>query len=332
MRYYLTILAIAGSFAVPAIAQAATPQQVLNSALANINITQPINAAGQISFRTKDVPYRSTTPVTEDFKIDLNVAGRTVPAQGAAEGTAGIVNVQGKTSGMTIPPTTNPASFDWKVASGKLYLRISQLSDAAINALQALGMDYSVAINKWIQSDVGTDANGVSSMLGIPNVQRSDVLALIKANALQVVNVEKKWKNGTDSMMRLRVRINPAIINKMMQADLAKVDKKANDAAAQRKAITKNYTDMRASAAKVSVAINVNATKNTVDRIESFIRTVDPLKACTTDKKGQQVCKTTGTRRTEVLAGISLKNGPANPVVAPIDAVTLDQLLNSVKQ
>ncbi|MFA5130166.1 MAG: hypothetical protein WC477_04615 [Patescibacteria group bacterium] len=332
MKNKLTILcATAGTLLLPCVALAATPQQVLNSAIANTNTSAPMMTMGDLSVRTTETPLRSRTP-SQDIKATMGVNTRVVPSQGSAEGTVNIQNVQGKSAGMTIQSTNNPGSIEWKVTAGKVYARVSQVSDSVLNALKMYGINVASAVGNWVEVDLSKmfsmsgDASKAASMAGVP-VQQKDTVSLLTPKLLQVVSVEKRWKQGTDSMMRLRVRLNPTVINNAMNAELKKVDKKAKDAVAQRKAITAKYAEMKAFAAKVQLAVNVNVTKNAIDRVESFIRQVDPVKTCKLNKANKQVCSTTSNRVTEVRTGVTVRGASSNPVVAPANALTLEQVM-----
>lgn len=333
MKSQLTILAMAGAILVPAIAQAATPQQVLNSALANVNPSTPAMSMGDLNIRTTDKSYSSKTP-SQDIQAQLGLNGRTVPSQGSAEGSLAVKNVQGKAMGMTIPSTDNPATIEWKVVGGEFYARVSKASDAVVNALKMVGVNAASAVGTWVKADVGSllSLNGsVTSAANVAGVPTSKLgsLNVLTPKALQVLSVEKRWKENSNDMMRLRVRISPTFINNAMNADLAKVDKKAKDAAAQRKAIIAAYSQVRTFASKVQMAVNVNVTKNTISRVETFIKAQEPLKTCKMNKANKQVCSTTGTRITEVRSGFTVQGSSSSPVIAPSNAITIQDLMKA---
>jgi len=334
MKSQLTILAMAGAILVPAIAQAATPQQVLNSALANINPSTPAMSMGDLNIRTTDKSYASKTP-SQDIQAQLGLNGRTVPSQGSAEGTLAVKKVEGKAMGVTIPTTNDPATIEWKVVGGAFYARVSKASDAVVGALKLIGVNAANAVGTWVKADVGSllSMNGnvanSASLAGVPTSQLGSV-NVMTPKALQVLSVEKRWKEGSDDMMRLRVRISPTFINNAMNAELAKVNKKAKDAAAQRKAIVAAYAQVRTFASKVQIAVNVNVTKNTISRVETFMKQQEPMKTCKLNKANRQVCTTTGIRTTEVRSGFTVKGSSASSISAPTNAITIQDLMSAV--
>lgn len=331
-KHFMLVCALGGSIVFPGLALAATPQQMLDAAVLKSNAVAPFNMTGEMVIRTSEKALREKTP-GQQVEVKLNLAQRRNGM--SSEGNLAIKSFSAKMNGVEVPTTNDPATIEWKVTDGKAYLRVSQASDAVLGALKLYGIDVSGTVGTWVEVDLLS----LFSMVGPSDVAMANEAANVAASeaskfgdikTLQVTRVERRWKEDGVDMIRVRVRLNPAVINKAMSMDLKAIDAKAKDAKAQRTAVNTKYAEMRKFAANFQIAINIKVQEQSIDRIEMGYKRVDPVKECSKNSLGKEVCKTTGSRTSEMNAGFFLRGASNAPVQAPKNAVSSDVLLEGI--
>jgi hypothetical protein len=331
-KTFMFICALAGAMMLPGLALAATPQQMLDAAVLKTNASAPFTMAGEVTIRTSQKALRERTP-SQRAEVKFNLSQRRNGM--SSEGSLAVKSFSAKMNGVEIPVTQNPAAVEWKVTDGKAYIRVSQASEAVLAALKLYGIDAQGAVGTWVEVDLLS----LLSMVGPADLQNANDTAGIATSeaskfgdikTLQVTRVERRWTENGVKMIRVRVRLNPAVINKAMAMDLKAVDPKASDAKAQRAAITARYAEMRKFATSFQIAVNMKVDEQSIDRIEMGYKRIDPMKECSKNKLGREVCKTTGSQTVEMNAGFFVRGASNAPVQAPANAVSSDVLLQGV--
>lgn len=331
-KTFMFICALAGAMMLPGLALAATPQQMLDAAVRKSNTDASFSMAGEVTIRTSQKALRERNP-SQQAEVKFNLAQRRNGM--SSEGDFAVKSFSAKMNGIEIPATQDPASVEWKVTDGKAYVRVSEASEAVLAALKLYGINAEGAVGAWVEVDllpllsmVGpTDIQTANEAVGIATAEASKFGDI---KTLQATRVERRWTENGVKMIRLRVRLNPAVINKALAMDLKAVDPKASDAKAQRAAITARYVEIRRFASNFFMAVNMKVDEQVIDRIEMGYKRIDPVKECTKNSAGREVCKTTAYRTMEMNAGFFVRGASNAPVQAPANAVSSDALLQGV--
>jgi hypothetical protein len=276
----------------PAIVFAATPQQVLDKALASANVSQASekNLTGKIdwqltpaSSRYKDRATkghaeivfqmsafpRTATSTDRDIKLQVPVL-RITDAKGAQSVSTSI-------------------GLNFRTIGGVLYTQISSLPTNLAEQAGAFGIDAAMIVGKWIRVDGQEVTQALGQGLSLPggssfsfSAGEGDPSALLSVlstkNALRVSRVEKKWKDTKTghNMMRMRVTINPAWITALQQNMVKQIPKNDPDRKTKTKEIQKNITDLRTLARSLVLVVNVNATDFVITRLEGDAKLTQP--------------------------------------------------------
>jgi hypothetical protein len=243
------------------------------------------------------------------------------------DGTIVVKRIEG-TGANAMPTITDPGTLEFRIVNSLGYVRVKSVSDAVRMFLTSKNIDPNTAIGTWVKIDpneicaaLGKSCSASQSTL---NGAISSALNVVKQKPIQVIGTEKRWtaKNG-DKMVRVRARVNPSVVTTFQKNAIAKVAKNDPKRAAKLADIQKQVKDMRKQIAGVRMAINVNVTKSKIERVEAVNIQVTPTQTCTTNAKTKkQVCKTTGTETTTMIAGLNVSQGNAAPVIAPASSVS----------
>ncbi len=318
----------------PAVASAATPQQIIDKGLNDMTFSMPTLASGDInvSMSERDANKRAAK---SNGIITLLVSERKIPKAGQAipdmDGTIAVKRVEG-TGSFAVPTVVDPGTIEFRITNNVGYVRVKTVSDAVRMFLAAKGVDTNAAVGTWVKIDpqeicaaLGNSCSAVQSAATKGISQSTDLLT---QKPIQVIGTEKRWtaKNG-DKMVRVRARVNPSIVTAFQKKAIAAVGKKDPKRAAKLADIQKQVVEMRKQIASVKMAINVNLTKSTIDRVEALVSQVVPKQTCTTNAKTKkQICKTTSFQTTTIHTGMNVTKGSTTPVVAPetsVSAVTV---------
>jgi DNA-binding transcriptional regulator YiaG len=301
------------SLALPTAALAATPQQIFNRSVdATFKKGAPLRVDVKMSIQTKETSANKTANGEADIHAMLRYRQERAGRQDS-EGQVVINKI--KSAGIEgWPPISwqGPLTFEWKHIDQTAYVRV-KTRKLQSDVEQFLGPDIMKLFGQWLMMSSAEAKQNLQSL----DAQVKQIVPLkvssigLSSNhvselkKMQVVKVEKmeKRKNG-DLIYRLRLRINPAEIDKAEKIRLAAISKEKEDKLAN---ISKMSTDstlglnaadvkrLRDSAVKTAdddaaaarkdfarqreyakhswFAVTVNATRNTLERFEAVSRT-----------------------------------------------------------
>jgi hypothetical protein len=247
------------------------------------------------------------------------------------------LSIKGVESGSEIAFTLDqPMSIEWQMTGDKLYFRLAQVPTMVVDFLKS---NFEVDITPVIGTWVGIDApNGVSDLkdLSVFTKQPFDnelpqsittQSAIRKLPIFRVISVEKRMKNAAgEDITRLRVRINPALINAVQQAEIKALPRDSyyrEDLAA----LNKRYVELRRNLSKLFMAVNLNITKNRVERMEIGGTIEEPTESCNYDTRlKRNVCKVSSVRTFKLSAGINIAPASTEPIIVPAMWKTLEEI------
>ena len=247
------------TMALPWNVMAATPTQSLDKAIKAMENTASYKLDMDLKVNVKQEPPSSMT-------AHLNT--RMLNKQ----------NGEGDFTFSAIPFTLNqPIGMNWKMAGTMLYFQVNQVPNVITDYLKTnLDIDPTAIIGTWIGMEASTGFSEIKNMSVLPTEAISNGLpqsvaaqsAIKKLPIFTVTRVEKKSKNSSgDEIQRLRVRINPTLISAVRLAEIKSIP---HDKNYTKNLITlnKRYAELRANLTKVFMAVNLNVTKNRVERME----------------------------------------------------------------
>lgn len=342
------------SLVVPLGVSAATPQQIFGKSVdetfkkgaplrfdATMSVKSVKTSSGKASKSEADVRlmarYRQERSGSQDSE------GRLVLEKLKVEG-------EGDTKVLS-DALSGPLAIEWKRIGTMAYLRL-KTGGLPVEVQQQLGPDVTKLLGQWLSLE-STDAKQATQGLetqakqAVPvKVGGADLSSNFQAELkkLQIVKVEKaeRRKNG-DLAYRLRLRINPAEITKAENKRLAEIAKEketrlaayakladrdaakdlADSAIATAKAATetarKSYAEQREDAKHIWFAATVNATRNTLERLEISGWTLDDAAAT----KYSAASKT----RTDVKFGASFLRDGDWAVEKPANSLDLKEVV-----
>lgn len=229
-----------------------------------------------------------------------------------------------------------PLAIEWRLTGNKIYFRLAQVPTMVTDYLKTnLEIDLSPIIGVWIGMDAPNGFNDVKQLpvISTQTITRdlpqdiSSQAAIRKLPIFRVLGVEKRMKNAAgDDLMRLRVRINPALINAVQQAEIKSLprDKYFREDLA---ALNKRYAELRTNLSRLFMAVNLNVTKNRVERMEVGGNIEEPVETCSynTNLK-RNVCKTASVRIYKLSAGINMAPAGTDPIQPPTIWKTIEEI------
>jgi hypothetical protein len=278
-----------------------------------------------IDFSTRKQPSGTTTPNSEG-RIALDQL--TVQSQG---GTPGSINLDA------------PAAIQWKVVNNTFYGRIEELPTLLTQALKgAGGQDPSSYIGMWgalSKTDAEALLNNFS--LGpthslspaLPSQEQVDIVENLKSmSVIQVHSVESRWTDAAGhSIVRVRGQINPAIVPVLKKIQLSTIAASDPQRASKIQATTIQFNKMQQLLKGVQVAVNLDQTTDSIERIE-FGGTTNSLGAL--DPVSQAFPSGSQTRQTTAVnvhyaVGISYSKDNGQPISVPSNTVSLKDLISN---
>ena len=333
-------LGAALTLTLPAASLAATPQQIIDKGLNDITFTQPSAVSGEIRVNLSERRVNMRTP-DSTANITLTVNERKVPKSGQAvpdsAGTLRVTQVVG-TGAYAMPTLSNPGTIEWKIINSVGYVRVGELSDAVRLFLQSKGVDPAAAVGTWVKIDAQEicAAAGDVCAMGINTAisNASTAQSIVTQSPILVTRTERRWSSANgDKMVRVRAKINPTVITNLQNAETAKIAKNDPQRAAKLAEIRTRFAEARKQASAIQLALNVNTTKSSVERVEVGMTQTEPEKTCTTNAKTKKsVCRTTGFKSVTTLVGLNVSGASADPVTAPESSISAVSLVTSVLQ
>ena len=324
----------------PAPTLAATTQQSLDASIANLySVTKPMDFDAIMNVHMTERPVKKTTtaPLTGSARIHLNA--RLLSASKQTEGTLTLESFD-MPMGSSIPmpiKLDSPISIEWKVLDKVAYLHIAKFPQSLIDMLKAQGVDVSSAIGPW----VSLDSSSSDTTLPIPSMSTisTDASNAKSAFHLRVLRIEKKTIDANKhTILRLRVAPNQTDITREKNMELSAAMKmysgKDMESRLERadaiKAINARYADLQKSLKTVQAVINLDATSNTIQRIEIAGTQSKPQQNCDwNDKANKMICTTEATQIFTYNVGINLTADSGAAVVAPANSQPLKDLIDA---
>jgi hypothetical protein len=334
-RKLLSVLCLL--LATPGIALAATPEQSLDKA---------VKAMDSLSSYKLDMDMKVDIGERVIGKPGSGITGQVVVRMGTrvvdkqnGEGRLSLerFSIKGVESGQEMSFSFDqPMAIEWKVSGNMLYFQLAQVPGMVTDYLKTnLDIDLTPIIGIWM----GMEApNGVSDLKNIPIVSTQSLTrelpqnitnqaAIRKLPIFRVIGIEKRMKNTVgEDLMRLRVRINPTLITAVQQAEIKALsrDKYYREDLA---ALNKRYVELRTNLTKLFMAVNLNITKNRVERMEIGGTIEEPAQTCTYDARlKRNVCKTASVRSYKISVGMNIAPAGSEPVIPPMVWKTLEEI------
>lgn len=321
--------------ALPALA--ATPQEIINSSLKNISSEGAMRIAGEVNVQVREKVYRAADKQgPESVDVTVRFDQRALDPQNGTQDSEGRLTLAkfemvSDSQKITLP---QPVNLDWKYIDPAFYTYVSNVPQALIDALKG-ELDLTPYVNQWYKLEM--PANVSQTLAGQQQISEINGLAknLADKQVLRVTRTEKTWTNTAgEKMARVRIAANRAALNADRLAQLREAYKIKNYTERRNAiaAINKEYSDTLKELAKIQAVAEVNTTKNKVDRVEISFAQTDPKKSCTwNDKLDKSVCRTIGTTKVNILAGVSFLPSSNAPVLVPSEAKTFEPLQNIIQ-
>lgn len=248
-------------------------------------------------------------------------------------------SMKGMESGAEINFTLDqPITVEWQMTGDKLYFRLAQAPAMVVDFLKTnLEIDIAPIIGVWIGMDAPNGVNDLKDLTVFSNQPFASGLpqnittqsAIRKLPLFRVTSVEKRMKNAAgEDLLRLRVRINPSLIYAVQQAEIKALprDKYYRE---ELTALNKRYAELRSNLARLFMAVNLNITKNRVERMEVGGTIEEPTETCTYNASlKRNVCKTASVRLFKISAGINIAPAGTEPIFAPLMWKTIQEIQN----
>jgi len=229
-----------------------------------------------------------------------------------------------------------PLAIEWQMTGNKLYFRLAQVPTMVADYLKTnLEIDLAPLIGVWVGMDAPNGINDLKNLQLTPlqsiaselPQNTSTLAALRKLPLFRILAIEKRIKNPAgDDMIRLRVRINPALINAVQIAEIKALprDKYYRK---ELTALNKRYVELRKNLGKLFMAVNLNVSKNRVDRIEIGGTIDEPTETCTYNTRlKRNVCKVSSVRMFKISLGINIAPAGNEPIQPPLIWKTLEEI------
>jgi hypothetical protein len=336
-RKLLSVLCLL--LATPGIALAATPEQSLDKA---------VKAMDSLSSYKLDMDMKVDIGERVIGKPGSGLTGQVVVRMGTrvvdkqnGEGRLSLerFSIKGIESGQEMSFSFDqPMAIEWKVSGNMLYFQLAQVPGMVTDYLKTnLDIDLTPIIGVWM----GMEApNGVSDLKNIPIISTQSLTrelpqnitnqaAIRKLPIFRVIGIEKRMKNAVgDDMLRLRVRINPALITAVQQAEIKALprDKYYRD---DLTALNKRYAELRSNLSRLFMAVNLNVTKNRVERMELGGNIEEPTETCTYETRlKRNICKVSSVKIYKISVGINITPTTNEPIAAPLMWKTMQEIQN----
>jgi protein-disulfide isomerase len=352
MMKRFSLLACVSTFLLPltTFAAAPTPQQVLDRGLMNTVQQQRQAERSSVDF---DIRY-DTAVLKKDLYGSGNEHMRMRAVLSSDTFVRGAVDADGifslrvpqfeyKTDKEPLVKVPNPFNLEVRLVNHVVYIRVSDVAPALLAQLPATTSpgesDLRALIGAWIKIDpaeLGADMQDFSMLsTGITDATKDanlkDLRALLSGSVFQVVSVESRTKNSAgDQMMRLRIRLNPTFIDRLVSYQDAQAVKMGGvKMTAKQRAAAKK--ELQTALAPLKLVAVVNATKMTLDRVEAVYVKTDSIYRYDY-RNGKEKKYYNGKSTMDIRFGISLQGITDRSVPIPEGAISLKTLVDQWKQ
>lgn len=223
-----------------------------------------------------------------------------------------------------------------RVVGKKLFVKVDSLPPSISAYLTAGGVDASALTQHWIEFDLslieeefrvlGSSPTALLAMGSTGLGTAADLKALEKMPFLLVSRIERNWTDNGHNITRVRLRLNPAVINALHRIELNKIPR--TDKARSRKVtlVNEQFAKIRAFTSKLQLVANLDRTSGTLNRLEAGGTYQEPMKTCSLNRSNVSICKTTGAWSIRYLGGMNFAPDTGEVITAPTDAISWERL------
>ena len=285
---YATILV--GFLVAPLPTLAATNQQLLDQAFANLLTMQQNVVQGTVSYSENKTPLRKHVDASSEngrFTLFLQKDTSSTSTQGYFEAQA----YTKVTAGQSTPALTTPVRIAFRALDHQLFLQLENAGTLFSSAGFTLPSEQVAQFQQWLKVDLTNDTNSPIPLSGLTtSLQASDLTNATSdlkqasakhISAIKAISVKPVAKQP--NLRRVQFVINPAFLNFFKQNEL----KAAGKDKVKRAAIIKNYADQQAA----MHGVNLFATLDVSNKAHPLVTRVEISGAKTTTDKGCDYAK-----------------------------------------
>ncbi len=346
-----TLLPVLLGLPMPSLAATPSPQQALTDALKS-ELTRSagsLQLAGRVDVEYK--PFKRGETIGKGH-VAFSMNARTLPTADGSKPTLKNAQSEGRfaiesadVSGIPDSPEgmkiESPLSVQWKIVDGTFYVQLEKVPDSLLKMWQDLGMDLNLIVGRWVkfsanEGDLPDEIFAETAPADlIKMISSGDVARGLRMKnffdrnpILQVTRVEKRSKNAAgEDIWRLRVRVNPAVVNFLYQEALRELPKSGAERATRLRELNASFAKIRLNLSRLSMVANVNVNKKFIERFEVGGKFPETMKDCVYNLKLQRdVCTNTGTLTITIAAGASMSQNAGAPVIAPATSLTPEEI------
>jgi len=337
-RMFVTASVVA--FFIPQASFAATSQQMLDASLKAYDKNPATKLVGTMSVDISQRALRKTyTPTKGTIRFSFSERTAATNSEGSVAldslqftGSPDVTTALGTLKSLDLK---QPIRVDWKKVAASSYVNFKQLPTGILDFAKGLGADLSPFLNTWIRIDMSQFEAALKEQKGINAVTLLNAQSLSAfSQPLRVIRVDSRKTNAAgDKIVRLRVRINPALVTQEQNLELKTVNPKDPDRAALRSAINRRYAELRTTLNRFTIIAQVNQTTGALERIEAGGQQTEPKKDCTWNSKLERdVCTTTHTETTKFSLGISFLKDSGQPIQAPTSSIPYTVVIEQIQK
>lgn len=308
----------------PHIAMAAsTPQQLIDRLSQNKTVqAQSLTGTLNLTMRERAV-VRGTK--LNDLSLNLRLSQRVLPrnASGTLMDTEGRFTIE-KLMASEMPfALEQPLAIQWKYAQDRVFFRVERLPEMLVNYLKGQDVDLSPYIGQWFELDQEVMSGMKELQKNTTGMNQSDLEKLARERAFIAVRVEKRTKDANgDSIARIRARLNPVFINRLLQEELKKLDKKSPDYRANYNAVVQSHQKLAKVLRAMTFVLTVNENKNELNRLEVGGTVTEPRKTCTYNySTNKDACRTVANTTIQFTAGFSINKDSGAAIELPSNSM-----------
>ena len=315
---------------------AATPQEILNSSLANFDTDKGVNITGELNVNVLENRWIKTdAPEPQKASLKFNFSQRSLPkVDDHQDGEGSLTLLKAYIADQFNEfKIDEPITISWRTLSPYSYVKVEKLPDSVAKTLSDMGVNLDEITQHWIEFESKQDesfAQEVIPVLPSATAEPSqEVLntftGLGEKQFLTITSTEKTYKNAKgENIVRVRVGINRNLLYQEYQKELQDAYK-IKDYTQRVEAIKTSkdeYQDNLQDLAKLHMAANINVTTQRLERFEfGFIQT-DPKEDCSwNDDYTKEVCKQVGTTTVTMGGGFWLHDLDLSPVYIPYNPI-----------
>ncbi len=327
---FLRVTGITVAILLPIATRAAiSPQKLLNASVESIKNVNDQTVAN-ITFVDKTIRKQDNT--FGDGRVRLRWSNREAPTGDKMHDTEGSFSLESLvSSGAGLPERGWPATIDkpltleWKSIGNASYIRFKEIPNAALNIFTSFVPSLPLYIGKWIALDL-KDIGSLTTQ----EQQISDTTALLRGKPfLKVVKVESKKEVNGHTIWRIRAKANDAVIAVMEKEEIAALKKQKTLDKATRKSVKDKYANIRKYLKQTAFVAEVDEQTQTLQRMEiAGSATLSQTERIYNTRTDRFVNKSNGAIIIRYNGAINFLPADLSPIIAPADAVTLDQVLD----